>query len=106
MRRYLVVANQTLAGGHLVSALRQLSAGEPCRLHVLVPASPPPDHAWTEGEARELAARRLEAALERFREFDPDIDGEVGDEHPLEAIKDVMDRGERFDGIVLSTLPP
>lgn len=32
--------------------------------------------------------------------------GEVGDPRPLQAIDDVLLRGERFDGIVLSTLPP
>jgi hypothetical protein len=106
MRRYLVVANQTLAGGHLVSTLRRLASQEPCRFFVLVPASAPTNHMWSEGEAREVATRRLATALERFREFDPQVDGEVGDEHPLQAIQDVMDRGERFDGIVLSTLPP
>ena len=30
MRRYLVVANQTLAGGHLMSALRDLRDRGPC----------------------------------------------------------------------------
>ena len=34
------------------------------------------------------------------------IGGEVGDEHPVQAIADVFGRGEEFDGIVLSTLPP
>ena len=67
MGRYLVVANKTLAGGHLVSTLRKLSAREPCHFHVLVPATPPPYHMWTEGEARGIAQRRLDTALERFR---------------------------------------
>jgi hypothetical protein len=106
MRRYLVVANQTLAGGHLVSTLRGLVSHEPCRFFVLVPASAPTNHMWSEGEAREIAARRLATALERFHELDAEVDGEVGDEHPLQAIQDVMDRGEQFDGVVLSTLPP
>src|SRR5712691_11010280 len=106
MRRYLVVANQTLAGGHLMSALRGLMPGEPCRFHVLVPATPPSDHRWSEGEARDIATHRLAEALERFRVMDPDVEGEVGDEHPLQAIQDLIDRGDRFDGIVVSTLPP
>src|SRR2546422_1110841 len=106
MRRYLVVANQTLAGGHLVSTLRRLASHEPCRFFVLVPASAPTNHMWSEGEAKAVAAGRLATALERFHELDPGVEGEVGDEHPLQAIQDVMDRGETFDGIVLSTLPP
>lgn len=104
--RYLVVANQTLAGGHLVSTLRQLGEHERCRLYVLVPASPPPDHVWTEGEAIEVARRRLAMALDRFHELDPEVEGEVGDARPFQAIADVLERGEDFDGIVISTLPP
>jgi hypothetical protein len=104
--RYLVVANQTLAGGHLLSTLRQLGASERCRFHVVVPATPPSDHVWTEGEAIDVAQRRLDAALDRFRELDADVGGEVGDARPLQAIADVLERGEIFDGIVLSTLPP
>jgi hypothetical protein len=65
MRRYLVVANQTLGGDHLLSLLQGLG-GKPSTFHVLVPASPPGDHLWTEAEAVALARRRLDVALERF----------------------------------------
>jgi hypothetical protein len=106
VRRYLVVANQTLAGGHLASKVRELLRRGPCRFHILVPATPPSDHVWTEGEAREIARRRLERAIERFRELGAEVDGEVGDEHPVQAIRDVLDRGEEVDEIILSTLPP
>jgi hypothetical protein len=104
--RYLVVANQTLAGGHLLSKLRQLGASEPCRFHVLVPATPPSDHVWTEGEAIDVAQRRLDTALDRFRELDAEVDGEVGEARPFLAMAEVLKRGETLDGIVLSTLPP
>ena len=66
MRRYLVVANQTLGGGPLSTLLREL-AEEPSTFHVLVPASPPVDHLWTEAEAIAIARKRLDTALERFR---------------------------------------
>src|SRR5918996_304525 len=70
MRRYLVVANQTLGGEHLAEKVRACLAAGPSRFHVLVPATQPQDHAvWTEGEARAIASRRLEQALERFREL-------------------------------------
>ena len=104
MRRYLVVANQTLGGGHLLSLLRELGE-KPSTFHVLVPASPPVDHPWTEAEAMAIARRRLEIALERFRKVRLEVTGEVGDARPLQAIDDVLDR-ESFDEIVLSTLPP
>ena len=104
MRRYLVVANQTLGGGHLLSLVREL-AEKPSTFHVVVPATPPADHLWTEAEASALARRRLEIALERFRQLGIEVTGEVGDGRPLQAIDDVLAR-EPFDEIVLSTLPP
>ena len=105
MHRYLVVANQTLGGPPLLSLLREL-ARTPCTFHLLVPASPPADHSWTESEARAIARKRLETALERFKTLGAEeVTGEVGDPRPIQAIEDVMAR-ERFDEIVLSTLPP
>jgi hypothetical protein len=104
VRRYLVVANQTLGGDHLLSLLRELSQ-QPSSFHVLVPATPPRDHLWTEGEARKIARRRLDDALERFRSVGVEATGEVGDERPLQAIDDVLER-EDVDEIVLSTFPP
>lgn len=106
MRKYLVVANQTLAGEHLVKEVRaRLSSGR-SHFHVLVPATHPSDHAvWTEGEAQAIARRNLASALETFRKLGAHVDGEVGDEQPLTAIKDVL-REQEFDEIILSTLPP
>jgi hypothetical protein len=108
MRRYLVVANQTLGGEPLLAQLRRLARAGPCRLHVVVPATPPQDHAWTEGEARGTARRRLETALARFAELGPDVevDGEVGDASPMLAIEDALREHGPFEAIVLSTLPP
>jgi GABA permease len=105
MRSYLVVANQTLGGEHLIAKVRERMAAGPCCFHVVVPATPPSDHAWTEGEARALAQSRLDAAVARFRELGADVDGEVGDQNPLLAIGDAL-RGKRFDEIMLSTLSP
>lgn len=104
MRRYLVVANQTLGGDPLLALLRGF-AEEPSTFHVLVPASPPVDHLWTEAEASSIARTRLETALERFRSVGIEATGEVGDGRPLQAIDDVLAR-DTFDGIVLSTLAP
>jgi hypothetical protein len=105
MRRYLVVANQTLGGGQLLQLLRQL-AETPATFHVLVPATPPTDHLWTEAEAQSIARSHLETALDRFRRLGAEeVTGEVGDARPMQAIDDVLSR-EAFDEIVLSTLPP
>ena len=106
MHKYLVVANQTLAGEHLVKEIRaRLSSGR-CEFHVLVPATHPSEHAvWTEGEAQAIARRNLAQALEIFRKLGARVNGEIGDEEPLTAIRDVL-RDTEFDEIILSTLPP
>jgi hypothetical protein len=106
MRRYLVVANQTLGGEHLAKTVGACQSAGPARFHIVVPATVPQDHAvWTEGEAKALATRRLDAAVERFRELGAEVDGEVGDERPLQAIADALQE-RQFDEIILSTLPP
>jgi hypothetical protein len=104
--RVLVVANRTLGGGQVLEKLRDLEAHGPIEIHVLVPAEPPADHPYTEGEARRVARERLDAALARFADVGLEATGEVGDEHPTEAINDVLISGETFDTIILSTLPP
>jgi hypothetical protein len=106
MRSYLVVANQTLSGAHLLSAVRErMRAGE-CRFHIIVPATPAHEHAtWTEEDAQALAQERLDRALASFQELGAAATGEVGDERPIQAIADVLIR-ESFDEIILSTLPP
>jgi hypothetical protein len=105
MRRYLVVANQTLGGAPLMGKVRETLAAGPCVFHILVPATPPGHFAtWTEGEALAVAQERLHAALTRFKELGAEADGEVGDPKPLQAISDAL-RERTFDEIILSTLP-
>jgi hypothetical protein len=104
--RYLIVANQTLAGGALLAKVRALHEAGPSTFHVLVPATPPSDHLWTEGEAQRTAEARLERCLAMFGGLGIQAEGEVGDPHPVDAIQDLLDRGETFDAIVLSTLRP
>jgi hypothetical protein len=105
MRDYLVVANQTLGGEHLIGRIREYTAAGPCRFHVLVPITLPTDHLWSEGEVIAVATARLETALAAIRELGGEADGQVGDSHPMRAIEDAfLDRS--FDEIILSTLPP
>jgi len=109
MRRYLVVANQTLGGEHLAATVRERLGLGPCSFYVVVPRTPPPGHAlWVDEEAAALAEERLAHAIARFRELGADVDGEVGDRNPMQAIGDAMRarRGEHFDEIIVSTLPP
>jgi hypothetical protein len=109
MRRYLIVANKTLLGDPLLARVRECLAAGPCQFHLVVPASHVPGRGmWMEGRERALAAERLGIALERFRALDPEaeVDGEVGDTRPIDAIRDAMLHAGRFDEIILSTLPP
>lgn len=106
MRRYFVVANQTLRGEHLAEKVREAMAAGPCSFHVVVPATHPSKHlSWTEGEAQAIARRRLEEGLAWLRSMGAEADGEVGDENPVLAIGDAL-RQEPCEEIILSTLPP
>ena len=54
-RQILVVANQTACGDELLELVKTRMSAGPCRLTLLVPATPPHEHAtWTEGEARAI----------------------------------------------------
>ena len=55
MPSYLVVANQTLGGEALAEKVRERIAAGSSAFHVVVPATPPREHAtWVEGEARSV----------------------------------------------------
>jgi hypothetical protein len=104
--RYLVVANQTLGGDALLARLRELTDGGTSEVHVVVPASADPTTAFHDHDAdRGLAQRRLSEALERFGALDAAVTGEVGDHRPVDAVGDVLRRGETFDRVIVSTLP-
>jgi hypothetical protein len=106
MRRYLVVANQTLGGDALLARIRSLLEHGPASFHVVVPATKPQGKwTWTEGEALAIARKRLAEAIVRFRELGAEVTGEVGNERPIDAIGNVL-REREIDEIVLSTLPP
>jgi hypothetical protein len=106
MRRYLVVANQTLGGEPLLRAIRGFRTAGPSGFHVLVPATPVHEHGtWTEGKARAVATERLERTLASLRAEGVEATGEVGDANPLFAIDDAL-RRHAIDEIVISTLPP
>jgi hypothetical protein len=106
MRRYFVVANQTLGGEELTEKIREAMDGGPCSFHVIVPATPPNKQLfWTEGETTAIAKKRLDDALDRLRAMGAEAKGEVGDANPVLAVEDAL-RVEECDEIILSTLPP
>jgi hypothetical protein len=109
MRRYLLVANQTLGGDHLIRAVRERLRKGPSEFWVLVPAARPvnrsdaDDYGWTESGER-LAQQRLDVELQRLREAGAKADGEVGDANPYKAVSRTL-ADHKFDEIILSTLP-
>jgi hypothetical protein len=106
MRRYFVVANQTLIGDHLAVKIREAMEAGPSTFHVIVPATPASKTLfWTEGEAVAAAEARLKEGLEWLRGLGAEVDGEVGDGDPLMAIEDAL-RERECDELILSTLPP
>lgn len=121
MARYLVVANQTLAGEQLLDEVRRRVAAGPSSFHVIVPNTrsvdvaplpggpvpPGSAHVAVEEEDRratQIAESRLHQALNQLRAEGVDAQGELGDPDPLTAIGDAL-HDERYDEIIISTLP-
>jgi hypothetical protein len=132
MKRYLVVANQTLGGAELLDAIQERASAERVSFYVCVPdtaardqaslapgalgagaggqagsvfIAPIDPHVSEEpGHATRVARQRLEEMLRMVTEAGADVGGEIGPPDPYEAIKqELADR--QFDEILLSTLP-
>jgi GABA permease len=106
-RRVLVVANETVGGEELVSAISTFALTQTTRFLVICPALNTRLKTWTSDEdpAREAAQERLNATLERLATVGINARGEVGDGDPLVAIQDAV-RTFHPDEIVISTHPP
>ena len=105
-RRILLVANQTAGGPELKGEIRRRMADGPCVFMLVVPATPPSQHVtWEEGEARDIARRRMEKAVTEMRQMGAEITGVVGDASPVLAINDALIE-QSCDEIILSSLPP
>ncbi len=123
MRRYLVVANQTLCGPELTEEIRK-RLDEPCYFYVLVPNTRAVDYyslaaagghvpmphlivecgQSADEEATAQARRRLDHLLGRLEELGAKAEGELGHENPVTAIANALESRE-FDEVILSTLP-
>jgi hypothetical protein len=105
-RRILVVANETVGGEELMSAISELALGGKSEFFVVSPALNSRLKTWTSDEdpARAAAQKRLDATLSRLGSVGIEARGEVGDVDPLVAIEDAV-RMFRPDEIVLSTHP-
>ena len=106
-QRILIVAHRTAAAPPLIDAVRRRAAEGPCEFTLLVPARPhglhravdPEDRGGDEAEAAvEMAVPLLEEAAGR------PVDAKVGSHDPLAAVEDALN-AERFDEVIISTLP-
>ena len=119
-RRYLVIANQTLAEAELTEAIRQRLEQGPSSFYLLVPntkaadlaariargapIAPAAGDATVDALATEHAQHRLGQLLDDLRGRGVDVDGDLGDEDPIKAVDQLRER-RQFDEIILSTLP-
>lgn len=108
MRRYLIVAHRTLGAQELHQRVQEIAAEAPVAFHLLVPVThpDPADHAWTEREVMARARERLANGIDGLRAHGIEATGEIGDVNPIFAVSQLLRRGEHFDGVLLSTLPP
>jgi CRP-like cAMP-binding protein len=103
MRRYLVVANETLGGQRLLDEISARHERESSEFLLVVPAAAPSEGwTWSDAEARGLARDRLERVLRDLRLRGVKGTGRVGDADAFMAIQDAV-RDGRFDEIILSS---
>jgi hypothetical protein len=105
-RRILVIANETVGGGELLTILRRKAEGVQERILVVTPALNSQVRHWASDEdgARAAAQERLDASLAQLRLDGIQAEGEVGDGDPLQAIEDAL-RTFGADEIIISTHP-
>ena len=105
MRRYLIVANQTLAAEPLSRGC--VSSPAPLRA-ASTSWSPRRRRATTSGPKARLGrppARAWTRPWPGSAELGAEVEGEVGDGNPMLAIGDALRDHGPFDEIVISTLP-
>src|SRR5215475_5628221 len=105
--RILVVANETVGGSALLTAIRQHAEGHRAVILVVCPALNSPLKHWVsdEDEARTAAQERLDRSLASMRSGGVQASGEIGDGDPIQAVEDAL-RTFRPDELIVSTHPP
>jgi hypothetical protein len=120
MRRYLIVANQTLGGDDLLQAVTSRLEAGAAEFWVLVPATPvdhvpeliipmpvmgrAPTLPGSREEARRVAEDKLQTELRRLRALGATVDGAVGPPDPLDAVGETL-ADQQFDEVIVLTLP-
>jgi len=116
VRRFVVIANQTLGCAPLIAAIDELQKAEPTALHLLAPVTRTEgEHQWDYPAidrlvpdaatiAKALAEGRLANELHRLRSAGVTADGEVVDADPVQRLQELVSE-QPFDGVVVCTLP-
>jgi len=127
MRRYLVVANQTLRHAELRDELCKKTEAGPRSFYLLVPDTPAADYpdvpaaadvlqpgmTWwatdyrgpaSDEEATAQARQRLGRMLTELHALGISAEGDLGSAHPLEAMEKAL-ADQQFDEIIVATLP-
>ena len=107
MRRYLVIANQTLATHQLRQELLLRAEVGQALFHFIVPNTAEDDYSadWSSAEGGiEGARERLRFALAAVRAAGACALGALGDPDPLQAVKLQM-QCSNYDEIIVSMLP-
>jgi hypothetical protein len=105
-RRILVVANETVLGLALRQCIAEKTRGHDATVYVVSPALNSPLKHWVSDEdgARGEAQERLDQSLAALREAGIQVDGEIGDAEPLQAVEDAL-RTFGPDEVIISTHP-
>lgn len=106
-RRILVVANETVAGGDLIEAVKKRAAdGEgPVHVHVVCPQNQPRHGGIIyDDETRASADNRLSMTVKLLEEAGIEADGEVLDPDPFSAAMDALE-DHAYEEIIVSTHP-
>jgi len=105
-RRILVIANETVGGHTLRSAILERSLDVREEVLVVTPALNSPIRHWVSDDdgARAAAQERLEKSLTQLAAAGVEARGKVGDGDPLQAIADAL-RTFGADEIIISTHP-
>jgi hypothetical protein len=65
-----------------------------------------PSGAWSDGSTDAAAQSVVAEGIALFAAHGIDATGEIGDANPVYAAETVLRRGQHFDEVLLSTLPP
>jgi hypothetical protein len=106
-RNILVIANETVAGHHLIETLEEHAARGPTSITVICPVAQPQEgYVVYEDTRRAAASRRLDKTLDTLHAEGISAHGYVVETDPVNALRDALAQLERPPAeIIVSTHP-